>query len=104
MSEVSITAEEALESLTGFDEIAIAQRFDDIGALVERGGSMFARALVFVLKRRDGLDDMAAHAAAMALPLRELNAFFVAEPEEGEAGKDAEPPSEPQPEGSPASA
>ena len=107
MSVVSITSNEVFESLTGFDEVAICKWFEDIGALAEAKGSMLGRALVFIVKRREGLSDVEAHAASMALPLRDLNKFFVDSDEESaesaESGKDS-PPSEPPPEDLPTSA
>jgi hypothetical protein len=55
MTECSMTAEEVFDSLTGFDEIAIAQQFrHTVADLAQNDVSMFARALVFVAKRRDG--------------------------------------------------
>lgn len=83
-----------MESLTGFDEIAISKWFDDIGVLTDKGGSMLGRALVFVMHRRDGLTDADAHTAAMELSLAGLNSAFAEESEE--SGKD-EPQSEQPP-------
>ena len=100
MSVVSITSDEMLDSLTGFDEVAISKWFGDIAGLVE-GGSMFGRSLVFVMKRREGASDADAHGAAMSLTLREVNDYFADEDEE--SGKD-EPAPEPQPDDSPSSA
>ena len=100
MSTVSITSDEALESMTGFEEIAVTKWFGEISSLVE-GGSMFGRSLVFVLKRREGATDVDAHAAAMSLTLREVNDYFA--DEDDESGKDS-PQSEPQPDDSPTSA
>lgn len=102
MSVVSITTDEVLESLTGFDEVAIGKWFEDIGSLVESGGSMLGRSLVFVMKRREGATDVDAHNAAMSLTLRELNDYFA--DEEDESGKDEPQPVEPQPVDSPDSA
>lgn len=96
------TAEEVFDSLTGFDEMAIAQHFGH--TVAELGGSnqsMFGRALVFVAKRRDGMSDDDARTAALSLPMKELTSFF-ADSSDEEAGKDEEP--EQQPESLPSSA
>ena len=99
MSEVDITAEEMFESLNGFDELAIAKWFD--ASPLELGGTTLGRSLVFVVKRREGMTDVEAHAAAMSLAIRDLTGFFV--DEDGESGKD-EPQSEPLPDDSQSSA
>jgi hypothetical protein len=92
------TAEQVFDSITGFDEIAIAQHFGrTVQELAEKDASMFARALVFVVKRRDGATDDEARNLALGQTMKEYNAFF-AEPSEEEAGKDEEP--EPLPEAS----
>lgn len=89
MSTVTQTAEEVLESLTGFDEMAISQHFGrPVGAFAE-DQSMLARVLVFVLKRREGLNDDDARNAVLNLPLREVLAFFPSE--SAESGKDEQP-------------
>jgi hypothetical protein len=45
-----LTAEEVFDSLTGFDEIAIAQHFGrTVSDLAQSDASMFGRALVFVV-------------------------------------------------------
>ena len=102
MSKTEMTAEETLESLTGFDEIAIAKWFDDIATLESNGGSMIGRALVFVTERRGGATDVDAHAAAMSMTLREVNDFFADEADE--SGKDGGPQAVPLPDDSPDSA
>jgi hypothetical protein len=94
MSECSLTAEEVFDSLTGFDEIAIAQQFGHtVADLAQNDVSMFARALVFVAKRRDGLTDDEAKTAAFTMSLKETNSFFAEVAAEEESGKD-EPPAE----------
>jgi hypothetical protein len=95
MSAVEQTAEETFDSLTGFDEIAIAQRFGrSVGDLATSDPSMFGRALVFVIKRRDGANDEEAWNAAMGLSMKGFTEFF-AEPSEEEAGKDKGPEQQP---------
>lgn len=96
------TGEEVFDSLTGFDEIAIAQSFGHtISDLAGNDPSMFSRALIFVIKRRDGATDHDAREASLALTMKENNEFFAA-PSAEEAGKDE--PAEQPPESSPSSA
>lgn len=96
MSQTEHTAEDVLDSLSGFDEIAIATAFGHtVAVLVQDHQSTFARALVFILKRRDGLSDVEAYQASMEMPLKAVLAYFAEDSEE--SGKD-EPVSEPQPE------
>jgi hypothetical protein len=59
---------------------------------------MLGRALVFVLKRRDGTADDDARNAALEMALKDVMGYFAEESEE--AGKD-EPSSTPLPETSP---
>lgn len=95
MSQIDQTAEQVFDSVTGFDEIAISTHFGrTVQELAEKDASMFGRALVFVVKRREGLADDEARNAALGLTFGEFQAFF-AEPSEEEAGKDE--PSEASP-------
>lgn len=96
MSQVDQTAEEFLHSLTGFDEIAVAQHFGrtvtDLGA---KDQMMFGRALVFVaLRRHRSMNDDDARNAALSMTFGDATSFFAEESED--AGKD-EPASEPSP-------
>lgn len=73
-----ITADEMVESLTGYDEIAIEKHF---GAgpfqLVNSGReTSLMRALVFIQLRRGGQPDHEAKEAVMQLPLKEVQARF----------------------------
>ena len=96
MAQIDQTAEEVFDSITGFDEIAVATHFGHtVQALAETDASMFGRALVFVVKRREGLDDVKAREAALGLTLKECNEGFFAEPSEEEAGKDEPPETSP---------
>lgn len=96
MSADKISAEEMIDSLTGFDEIAIKKAFGaEWGQLVESSPVTFTRSLIFIQKRREGLLDAVAKDAALSLTLGEVNAVFAEdEPEvmpedpETEAGKD----------------
>jgi len=91
-----LTGSAVFDSLTGFDEIAIAQRFGrTVTDLAQHDSTMFTRALVFVVQRREGDTDDAAWDAALGLPLKEVSTFFAVDTED-EAGKDEAP--EPQPE------
>lgn len=83
-------ADELFDSLSGFDEIAIAQHFGrTVSDLAEKDPSMFGRALAFVMLRRGEpkMNDDDARNAVMNMSLKELQAKF----EEGadEAGKSA---------------
>lgn len=72
-----ITSDEMLESLTGFDELAIEKAFDaDWQTLVTQKQTMFLRALIFVQLRRDGKSDKDAKNAVMELSLKAANDFF----------------------------
>jgi hypothetical protein len=96
VSQTDQTADEVFESLTGFDEIAISTVFGHAISTLEDDRSMMARALVFVLNRRDGLTDVDAKAAAMEIRIGDLLTYFAEE--SLESGKDepaAEPKSEP---------
>jgi len=89
---INQTHEEVFDSITGFDEIAITTHFGHtLGELTVTDSSMFVRALIFVVKRREGLDDVKAREAALALTLKECNEEFFAEQSEEEAGKDEQP-------------
>lgn len=94
MSRIDLTAEGVFDSLTGFDEIAIAQQFGrTVVDLAESDKTMFGRALAFIVKRRDGASDTDAKDAAFQMTLKDLNENFFAEATEDESGKD-EPPEE----------
>lgn len=72
-----ITAEEAFESLTGYEELGIEKAFKvDITALSDSKPTIFMRALVFALKRREGLTHDKAYDAAMTLSLKDAQDFF----------------------------
>lgn len=97
-----LTGTDFFESLTGFDEIAIAQRFGHtVTDLASSQATMFTRALVFVAQRRDGATDDDAYNAAMNMPMKDVSTFF-AQNEEEEAGKALEVEPEPEPEPQPA--
>lgn len=71
---------EVTASLNGFDEIAISKAFGaDIMDLQQAKPMSFLRALVFVLKRREGMKDGEAKNAALTLTIREVNDTFADE-------------------------
>lgn len=87
------TADDVMESLTGFDEIAIEQAFgDDISRIAVTSVGKFGRALGFVLLRRGGLKDSEAKKQILGLTRAELDDMFAdAEGDElpgSESGKD----------------
>lgn len=100
MSEtIQQTTDEILDSLTGHEETWIAEQFGrSVGELIPQPG-MYRRALIFVTKRREGVNEDDARNAAMDMRLKDVLEFF---PEAGseaeqESGKD-ETPDETKPE------
>ena len=102
MSTTDITIEEITESLTGFDELAIAKFFGmEWMALGETRPTALSRALIFVHKRREGAKDADAYQQAMSLTLGETTEYFADDADEmdpddpdSESGKDDSSPSE----------
>lgn len=85
MSQTGMTAEETFESLTGFDEIAISQQFGrTVAELAQRDPMLWMRSLIFVLKRRDGMNDPDSKNAALELTIKQATEYF-AEDDEGKA-------------------
>jgi hypothetical protein len=82
-----MNAEEIAESLSGFDEIAIEKYFRE--PLSNLSATMQARALCFIMSKRELNDDKAAFSSAMNASLKDImeNINPQAEPE----GKDPEP-------------
>lgn len=71
------TPQEVAESLTGFDEIAIKQKFGmALKPLGDEDQTQFLRALVFVLRRRDGKQDAEAFHLAQSATLAEVSEEF----------------------------
>lgn len=79
-----MTVAEAMESLTGFDEIAIEKHFDgfDIYTDAQTKSIRAMRALAFVQYRRDGQTDRDALKAAQELPFRDLTSRFLPDEQE----------------------
>jgi hypothetical protein len=75
MSEVKPRVEDVLRSMTGFDELAVEKHFrNDLGSL---NPTMTARAVAFVVVRREQPDDdKAAWAAVMKMPIGDINDMF----------------------------
>lgn len=72
-----LTSSEVLESLTGFDEIAIKERFKaPIGELFAEAISTARRALVFVVYKRQENGPKDPYKAAMSLTVGDLDAAF----------------------------
>lgn len=92
---------ETADSVTGLEEDEILEQFGQpLETLQLINGAKWARALVYVLKRRAGAIDVDAKAAVQALSIKDIWAVF--EAESVESGKD-EPELEQQPESSPPS-
>lgn len=74
---------ELVDSLTGYEELEIAAQFgDDIHTLLITQASMASRSLVYVTKRREGLDEAKAKDAAMSLTVKAVGDSF--DPDEDE--------------------
>lgn len=92
MAQVTQTADDVMDSLTGHDEEEIAQQFgvtlSELIASVD--GQKLGRALVFITKRRAGLNDDEARNFAMGLTFKALNHEYFADVSEAdeESGKD----------------
>lgn len=96
-----ITVEEMVETLTGFDEIAIGKAFPgfDIYNDGDVQGVKALRALAFVQFRRGGANDPEAKDKALGLTLKAAKNMFIDEDEdldpdhpETESGKDDSEP------------
>jgi hypothetical protein len=95
-----MSIDEMVESLNGYDEIAIEKAFgSDVSSLLEKKPTMGLRALVFVDVRRGGVSDAEARKSAMELRLGEVQEYFPDEDPEvtpddpaTDAGKDDELP------------
>ena len=94
------TAEETLNSLTGYDEIAVSKAFgSEILDLADKRQTAFTRALVFVLMRRAGSRDRDAFETVMHMGLGDVQAHFREEeldPDDPEtpAGEGPRPPAQ----------
>lgn len=91
--EQKLTASEVVQSLTGFDEIAIEQKFgDDISVIGSKSVGKFGRALGFILLRRSGMKDAEALTRVQGMTRAEVDELFANESDAdlpgSEAGKD----------------
>jgi hypothetical protein len=109
MSVANVTATEVFESMTGYEELAIAKAFgvnpndyDEDSGNSKLVGTLLGRSLVFLHARREGKADAEALDVALGLTMPDLIDYFIPEVDE-EAGKDSAQP-EPQPENSQPSA
>ena len=101
------TIEEVTESLTGFDEIAIEKHFHiDWMKIAEEKPTFLPRCLLFVLRRREGMNDPDAYNAVMGMSLKDTNDVFVDDAEldpddpetpsgKGAGSRDSEPVTSP---------
>lgn len=94
------TDAELLESLTGYEELAIEEAFGKtLDVLAAGSNTMLNRALIFVDLRRGGAKVAEARKQAMELPVKTVLERFAADEDElmpdepvGESGKGDEPP------------
>lgn len=72
---MTINPRELSRSFTGYDEIAIEQRFKR--AFTDLPATLASRAMIFVQLRRDGAKDNDAYKVAMDMPLGRIDVLFV---------------------------
>lgn len=85
---------EVLDSVTGFDEIAVKQKFGaPLSELMKSDGLQGARALIFVMEKHDGKSDPEAFHVCQSLRVADVNDRFSTEDSaEGVASDFVEPP------------
>lgn len=98
MTTQQINASEMVQSLTGFEEIAVEKHMGiDVYMDGETKPIKVLRAMVFVLKTRDGMDPKSAKQIAQEMPMGEVQDMFEDEIEEDPedpisvSGKDSAP-------------
>lgn len=89
------TAESIAESLTGFDEIAIEQKFG--AGPSELSGTKMLRAMAFTLHRRAGMDDKTAYRECMQASLKDIVSTFADDSEDDEGKGESESETTPTP-------
>lgn len=94
MSETDLTLGNLVDSMTGHEEWAVSRQFGVIISELTLDPSMVRRASIFVVKKREGLNEDEARNFALDLTILDTMTFFAEESEE--SGKD-ETESEPQP-------
>lgn len=94
-----MSADEILDTLNGFDEIAIAKAFKMTFTEVIEDATLFLRGMAFINERREGKSDAEAYAVAMYTSTLKMAEYFPAPDDEldpddpdTESGKDASPP------------
>lgn len=92
------SAGEVFDSLTGLDEVEISGQFGRTISDLTDDPSMWGRALIFIVLRRQNVTDTDAYTKAMGMTMKETTTFFAVEhfADDEESGKD-EPQAEPQP-------
>jgi hypothetical protein len=106
MSKTDLSVSEVMDSLTGFEEIAIEKHMAyDIYTDDEAKARpvLLMRCLVFVLEKRAGLKDTDAMKAAMGMSVKDVNDYFPDtvedvepnDPDTDEGKDDSEPDGEP---------
>lgn len=76
------TAAEVLNSMNGFDRLAVATNFGRSINDLRDDPFTFLTALVFVERKREGLGDQDAFRAAMELSIEELGEYFTPDHDE----------------------
>jgi hypothetical protein len=90
MSDEKIVTEDLVNSLTGFDEVAITRAFGaPLDALT---GSLTMRALAFVADKRAGAKDVDAYRAVMGCPVADIADRFAVDIDEVDASGKAGTP------------
>lgn len=83
MSATQQTFNEMLESLTGYEEIAIREAFGaSISDLLEAAYTTAGRAMVLVDAQRKGQSAKDAKKTALSMTIKQVNDFFAADEEE----------------------
>lgn len=91
MSTSEKTYEETLESLDGYEELAIKAQFGEgLGTYIGDGTSTDRRALIFIELKRGGATAKDAHSQVIKMRLGEVQDYFADEPVE-------EDPADPEP-------
>lgn len=100
MPQIDQTPDEIIDSLTGHEEMEITQQFgQNIGALV-RDQPMLRRACLFIVKRREQMNDDDARNFALSMVLGEVFDFFAKEDDSsGKDGAGSETTTPPSPDG-----
>lgn len=81
-----LTHGEVIDSMTGHEEWAVSRQFGIIISELTLDPSMVRRACVFVMKKREGMNEDEARNFALDMTVREAITFFAEESEE--SGKD----------------